>query len=700
MRKIKPGHGRQEQGAGAGPFPGGVQLLAVVCVAFLAFLPILHGEFLDWDDDFNFLNNLNYRGLGPRQLYWMFTTFLGGPYQPLTWLSCGLDYVLWGMNAARYHLTNVLLHSLNAGLFYAAGLRLLRLARPEPAEEKDLRWAAAFAALIFAAHPLRVESVAWITERRDVLSGAFYLAALLFYLRAAAEPALRVRRLRQALALYCAALLSKAIGVGFAFVLLALDVYPLRRLPASPKTWLAPESRPVLLEKLPFLAAGLLAGFVGLFGQYNSAATFQLSEFGPAQRLAQAAYGTVFYLWKTLLPSGLLPIYEVPASFDPYGWPFLLCGAAVIAAAALIYKFRARWPGLVTAAAAYLAFLAPVLGFVKMGSHFAADRYSYLACGGWALLAGGLLARWLAAGRGARALAVPAAVLLVALSARLTWTQTARWKNSETLWTYTVPLAPGSSLAYNNLGDVYFRQRRNAEAAVAYARALALRPDYAFVSYNLANALAGLKSWDQAERQYRETLRIKPDFPAARGNYGNLLADQGRYAEAEAQYNEALRLEPRNGDVRCGLAEVYLRRGLLEEAQVNYEQALRDKPTLYSAASNLALTLYRLKKWDQAEPWFLAAIRLAPDRAIAHDNYGNFLLDFNRFGEAVAQYSEALRLDNTRPETYNNIGAALFRMGRAEEAIPYFQRALEINPGMAMARQSLAAALKLKGKKP
>ncbi len=697
MRKteLKP------RAAGPGTWAGRLPLLLVVGVTLLAFLPALRGGFVTWDDDWNFLNNFDYRGLGPVQLRWMFTTFLGGPYQPLTWLSFGLDYTLWGMDPARYHLTSLLLHAVNAGLFYALALRLLRLALPQDAEESLLKRGAVFAALSFAVHPLRVESVAWITERRDVLSGAFYLSAVLSYLRAVGVkgPAPRAR-LGPALALYCAALLSKAIGVGLAFVLLALDIYPLRRLQLSPKTWFSPEARPVLAEKLPFLGLGLAAGLVGLFGQQSSAVVLGLEQFGLARRTAQAAYGLVFYVWKTLVPARLLPIYEVPASFDPAAWPFLLCGAAVLAAAVLVYKFRSRWPGLLTAAVVYLAFLAPVLGFVKMGSHFAADRYSYLACGGWAVLAGWALIRAMSGGRSARALAAPAAVLLIAVFARLTWQQAQRWESSAALWTYVVPLAPESALALNNLGDVYFKAKRFTESEAAYSKALALRPDYAFISYNLASTLAGQKKWEQAERQYRHTLRIMPAFPAAHGGLGNLLSDLGRYAEAEAEYREAIRLEPANADFHYWLGDAFLYKERLPEAQAEYEQALRLNPRRAAAAANLALTLYKQRKLEQSEHWYLEAIRLAPGLAIAHDNYGNLLQDLNRYAEAAAEYGTALGLDASRPETYNNIGAVLVRQGRAAEAVPYFRRALELKPDMAMAGRGLASALKLKGKTP
>ncbi|PIU20638.1 MAG: hypothetical protein COT18_01230 [Elusimicrobia bacterium CG08_land_8_20_14_0_20_59_10] len=675
-----------------GGFLRWLPLLLALAVAAFAFLPALNGGFLTWDDDWNFLTNTAYRGLGPRQLRWMFTTFLGGPYQPITWLTFGLDYKLWGMEAYGYHLVNLLLHTLNAGLFYAVTLRLLRLGRPE-AHEKHLRWGAAFAAIVFAAHPLRVESVAWITERRDVLSGAFYLASALFYLKAAGpEPGgLRGRRLAFSLCFYAAALLSKAIGVAFAFVLLALDVYPLKRLDLSPKTWLTPGARGVLKEKLPYLALGAAAGAVGYFGQWQASAMLPLAQFGPAQRLAQSAYGLAFYLWKTLLPVGLLPIYEAPDNFNPAALPFLASGAAVLALAAVIYALRRRLPALLTAAAVYLAFLAPVMGIVKMGVHFAADRYSYLACTGWAALAGAALACMLGAGGMTRELARIAAVLLAFVLVGMTRAQSALWRSSEVLWSYVVPRAPGSALAANNLGDVLFKQGRYDEAAAFYRKALDLRPDYAFISYNLANALTKQKNWAQAERQYLDALRLAPDFTVAHGNYGNLLTDLGRYNEAGEQYRAALKNAPGDPDMHYGLGDTFLHRGRLVEAQAAYEEALRLNPDIGGAAANLALALYRQKKWGQAERWFLEALRLKPELAAVRDNYGNLLLDLGRYNEALARYQEALQLE-PRAETYNNIGAAMLRQGRAADAIPYFEQALSMKPEMAMARKSLAVA--------
>ncbi|MFQ5804550.1 MAG: hypothetical protein ACE5JQ_16800, partial [Candidatus Methylomirabilales bacterium] len=213
----------------------------IIAATFTAFLPALQNEFVDWDDTTNLVENPNYRGLGLKQLQWMFTTVLTGHWIPLTWVTFGLDYLLWGMNPVGYHLTNLLLHTANALVFYFLALRLLRLATRGPGEI-TLRLGAGASALFFALHPLRVESVAWATERRDVLSGLFFLLTILTYLKAgeAKEHGHRRRWLAGSVGLYALALLSKAIVMTLPFVLVILDVYPLRRLPGRWQEWIAP----------------------------------------------------------------------------------------------------------------------------------------------------------------------------------------------------------------------------------------------------------------------------------------------------------------------------------------------------------------------------------------------------------------------------------------------------------------------------
>jgi hypothetical protein len=295
------------------PRPSSLVPLLVAIATFVAFLPALRNGFVAWDDDKNFLANPHYRGLGWIQLRWMWTTFHLGHYVPLSWMTLGLDYVLWGMNPLGYHLTNIVLHVANAVLVYVLARRILQLSGAAPSEDRE-RSLAAFAALVFALHPLRVESVAWVTERRDVLSGFFYLSTVLLYLRAATQPARFVRWYVLALLSFVCALLSKATSVTVPVVLLILTVYPLHRISASmvrsPRSAL--RSRAVL-DLIPF---ALLSAATAVLSIVALHAPTQLDT--PA-KVAVSAYSIVFYLWKTVVPAGLSPIYEMPQRVDHLG---------------------------------------------------------------------------------------------------------------------------------------------------------------------------------------------------------------------------------------------------------------------------------------------------------------------------------------------------------------------------------------------
>src|SRR4029077_18998051 len=375
--------------------------LTVAVVTFAIFVPALRNEFVRWDD-FDLLGqNPHYRGLGWSELGWMFTTFHTGHYQPLSWITFAVDYLIWGMEPLGYHLTNLVLHAANAALFYFLSLRLLSLALSihYPSADLRLKTAAGFAAFFFAIHPLRVESVAWATERRDVLSGLFFLATILCYLQAMTysnDPSHHARWRNKALIVYGLSLLSKASGVTLPVVLLVLDVYPLRRLGGGPGMWLGPLARRVWWEKVPFFLLAAGAAVIAPLAQSESGASGALADLrvhGVAARLAQSLYGLAFYLWKTILPTDLSPLYEVPRNLDPFAWPFfwpfLLSGAIVVALTIGLFVLRRRWPAGLASWICYVAILAPVLGFVQNGAQMVADRYSYLSCLAWAILLGG-----------------------------------------------------------------------------------------------------------------------------------------------------------------------------------------------------------------------------------------------------------------------------------------------------------------------
>jgi len=502
-------------------------LVFIIAITFAAFFPVLNNGFVNWDDDKNILQNPNYRGLGWTNLCWMFTTLHMGHYQPLSWVTFGLDYLLWGMDPFGYHLTNLLLHAGNAVLFYFVGLRLLRLtfSAPTVLADHSLRLASGFAALVFSIHPLRVESVAWVTERRDVLSGLFFLWTILCYLKAVEVRETRSRRewMSAALTVYFLSLLSKASGITLPLVLLVLDIYPLRRLTGGLRGWFGPEHRRVLWEKVPFLLFALWAGIGAGIAQYRSGAVTPFEKHGILARVGQALFGLVIYLWKTILPLGLSPLYDLTGRVDLVGRTLLLSGALVLIISIALFVLRRCWPAGLAIWVYYVTVLAPVLGIVQSGPQVAADRYTYLSCLGWALLAGaGLLYYWKLSLRYRKLrptliVVNSLAVLVLVALASLTWTQTKVWHDSENLWRYVLKVNEQSALAHNNLGNALVDEERLEEAAEQFHQALLIDPGFARAHYNLGVVLTRQGRSEEAKNHFREALRqIKKNRGIAR----------------------------------------------------------------------------------------------------------------------------------------------------------------------------------------
>ncbi len=457
--------------------------LIVVLVTTAAFLPALQNGFVNWDDYENYVTNPYYRGLGWIQLRWMFTTFFFGHYQPLSWMTLALDYLLWGLNPFGFHLTNLILHAINALLFYFVAVRLLSLSNPAP-PAPAIRIAAGCSALFFAIHPLRVESVAWASERRDVQAGLFFFLTLLCYLKAVTGAKRNSSRwLGLALVVYTLSLLSKAVGMTLPVVLLLLDFYPLTRLSGGPGKWFAPEYRRIWWEKFPFFILGVAAGVIAVAAQRDFGALKSFEQWSAAARLAQALFGLVFYLWKTLIPFNLSPLYELPQDFHPWNLTILLSAAIVAALSVALLAARDVWPAALASWIFYILLLAPVLGVAQSGAQFVADRYSYLACLGWAILAGAALLRcrhaWIDGKIGKRSYLLTigtAALILIALGV-LTWRHARVWHDSEKLWRHVLSVVPESSFAHSNLGTVLL-EHNEFEEALAHAREAArLRPD-------------------------------------------------------------------------------------------------------------------------------------------------------------------------------------------------------------------------------
>ncbi|MBI2386861.1 MAG: hypothetical protein HYV14_12770, partial [Elusimicrobia bacterium] len=346
--------------------------------AFLAFLPSLGHGWTNLDDPMFLLGETGWRGLGPDAVAWAFTSKVGSVYQPLAWLTYGLDHALWGMDPFGFHLQSVLWHAISAGLMFLIARRLLELARPVRSSDPDwgLNAAAFLSAMVFSVHPLRAESVSWASERRDVVCCAFVLAAVWAYLRP--------RNRKLVFALFLLSLLSKGMALLLPVALLALDVYPLRRV--GPR---GEGLRTALKEKLPLFALAFVFGLVGLAAQERIRWTWEQHAL-PA-RLAQACFALLFYVRKTLWPSGLMPLYELRPPLDPAEPRFVAAAAAVAAAALVCWRRRLSRPWLAASAFWYAVLLFPVSGLFQFGPQLVADRYSYITTLPLAVLAGAAL---------------------------------------------------------------------------------------------------------------------------------------------------------------------------------------------------------------------------------------------------------------------------------------------------------------------
>jgi tetratricopeptide (TPR) repeat protein len=553
----------------------------VVAATVACFAPVLGNDFVDWDDYEALRDNPHYRGLGPSQIAWMFTTFRLGHYQPLSWLTLGADYLVWGTNAAGYHLTSALLHAAAAlACFLLIDAVLRRVGTAAAAAPR--RWAAAAGALFFALHPLRVEPVAWAAIRGDVLAGLLVLLAAGIYVR-------RGRSSPAALGLFAVSLLAKSTGVALPAVLVVIDHFALGRFRRE-------GAAAVLREKLPWLALSLLALGVAFVAKNSAGAVVSGGAIphGVVERVLQAAYGLCFYLARTLVPTGLSPLHPLERALVAPAPIFTACLVAVVVGTALLVALRRRLPGLLGAWLAYALAVSPVLGFAQSGPQLVADRYSYLASVPWSvLLAAGLCraqARLPAGSAAARALPVAVAALLLLLGG-LAARQTLFWRDSASLWDRALAVHPDSGLVNFYRANVA-RSAGELDAAVAgYTRALALDvPLRAQALNNRGVARAARGELDAALADISEAIRLRPEA-AWYLNRGSVRV-RSDPAAAIADWTEALRRDPDLLEARYARAAAREATGQIAGAIADYravlERAGPDWPERAQVARRLA----------------------------------------------------------------------------------------------------------------
>lgn len=662
--------------------------LALFIGTLLLFAPAIGHDFVNYDDpDYVTANAHVKAGLSGETIRWALTSGEASNWHPLTWMSHLLDVSIFGLNPQGHHATSVGWHALNAVLAFLALRRLT-----------GALWASAFFAALFAWHPLRVESVAWVSERKDVLSGFFWFAILWLYAvyverRSACGAAKGSWRIYALLVLALAlGLMAKPMLVTLPCVLLLLDFWPLHRTPwlGAPPDALNTKQESIcwlLVEKVPLFAFVIISSVVTYVVQRSGgsvSAALTLDE-----RLANSVVAVVRYLGKFFIPIDLAVLYPHPGH-----WPWMqLTGAMIVVGAVTtgaIWQWRRR-PWILVGWLWFVGTLVPAIGLVQVGLQSMADRYTYLPMLGVQLALLWTL-RETVTSTAARVAWAWAGVVVLVCCLVTTTRQIGVWRNSLTLFDQAIATTTGNYLAHDNRGLDLFRAGRIEEAMQAYRESLAINPGYLNANNNLGHALVELGRPAEAISLYRVALKAQPNHLEVRNNLANALSDLGQLAEAEEHYAFVLARKPEHANALNGFGVLLAMQNRPVEAKAQLEQALRFAPDNASAEANLGNVCSMLGQRDDALAHYRRAVEFNPRDAITHSNIGALLNTQEKFSEAIVILQGSLSLRPDNPDALAQLGLALLRQGRGEEGVRALHTALQLRPDHPQALAWLRAA--------
>ncbi|MGA2243225.1 MAG: tetratricopeptide repeat protein [Verrucomicrobiota bacterium] len=728
--------------------PGVCVFLAAI--TFAVFGQTLGHEFINFDDNlYVYENPAVTRGLNLKGVEWAFTHIVLANWHPLTMMSHMLDCRLYGLKAGGHHLTSVLLHT-------ASGILLFLALR----QMTGFLWRSAFVAAVFAIHPLRVESVAWVAERKDVLSGFFMMLTLWAWVKyvqgagnrepggktsnisASGEtsPKPRLRRGERseggqqptsnaqwcywsAVFFFALGLMSKPMLVTLPVILLLLDFWPLKRISdfgfrtALHSLWAKDGSSE--LKNAPQLTGATTCRVETERRRLNHL----LLEKLPLLGLAVASCGVTIFAQHEAIASSdkfSLPlrmgnalisyVVYLGQMFWPSGltvlYPFapgdvgvskVVLSLVLLAGISTGVFVLRRRPYFLTGWLWYLIMLAPVIGILQVGWQARADRYTYLPQIGLYLLLTWAAAD-LCAGRRHRRVVLGgcATVILVALIF-CARAQTAYWRNSESLWTHTLACTSDNFIGHYNYGFARLKKGKVDEAIAHFQTALQINPNYVEIRINLGNALLQKGKVDEAIVHFQTALQINPDYAEAHYNLGNALFQKGKVDEAIVHFQTALQINPDDAEACYNLGNALLQKDKVDEAIVHFQKALQIKPDYAEAHYNLGNALFQKGNVDEAIVHFQKTLQIKPDNAKAHNNLGSALLQKGNVNEAIAHLQKALQLNPDYAGACYNLGNALLQKGDVDEAIAYYQKTLRINPDFADAHYNLGNILLQKG---
>ena len=589
--------------------------LCLIVVVVAVFWPVKNYEFINFDDDVYVTENPHVKfGLTLKNVVWAFTTMHASNWHPLTWLSHMLDCELYGLNPGRHHLTNLLIHTINALLLFLVLRRMT-----------GAFWRSSLVAALFALHPLHVESVAWVGERKDLLSTLFWILTMWAYLWYTKKP--RLDRYVLILLLFSLGLLSKSMLVTLPFTLLLFDYWPLGRFqlaqssgnrkPDGSKsirlTYCQSLIFRLVLEKIPFFALSAASSFLTFIAQQKGGSVKSFELFPLESRIGNAFMSYVNYIGKMIWPHQLTVFYPHPGMLPL--WQVVGAGLLLVCLTVVAIRSARRHPYLVVGWLWYLGTLVPVIGLVQVGMHAMADRYTYVpSIGLFVIIAWGIpdiLQGW-----GCREVvfATVAGLLLLTFTA-VTVSQIRHWSNSITLFEHTLKVTINNYIIHNNLGNALLAQGKNDDAIAHYAEVLRIKPYFVEARVNLGSALVRQGKDQEAIAHYTESLRIRPDLAKAHNNLGIALVHQGRYQEAIAHYVEALRIKPDYADAHYNFGNALVLQREYREAIAHFAEALRITPDLAEAHFSLAWTYLMIGNRGAAVKEYEILKKIHPDLA-------------------------------------------------------------------------------------
>jgi tetratricopeptide (TPR) repeat protein len=664
----------------------GIFLLVIV---WIAFGHALSHDFVGYDDQRYVVQNpWVTNGLTPGGIQWAFTHVHASNWHPLTTISHMLDCQLYGLQPWGHHLTNILLHAAAAILLFLALWELT-----------GNLWPSLLVAAVFAVHPLRVESVAWVSERKDVLSGVFFMLTLWAYARYARSNGPSPFRYVTVVVFFAFGLMCKPTLVTLPFVLLLLDYWPLGRSQPSSLDGGISRSRWrwLVVEKLPLFVLSAAACVATLLAQKQA---LDASLKPPLmERVDNALISYVIYVGQMIWPARLAVLYPYPEGNLKVP-QVILALLLLLMISVAFFLWRRKYPFLLTGWLWYLGMLVPMIGIVQVGSQVRADRYTYLPqiglylLGAWGAME--LFHQWR---RTREVLAITAVLIIVALTTR-SYLQTSYWRDTETLWKHAIASTSNNYIAHTNLAQTLSQSGRFAEAIAECEKALKIKPDLAAAHNNLGSALQqntqsgdGARGQDgavdEAIEHFRKALQIKPDFTQARSNLGTTLLQKGQVDEAIAQFQKTLEMEPNYAEGEFSLGKAFLQKREVNEAIVHYQKALEINPDYAEAQYYLGNAFVAEGKYSQSIAAYEAAVRIRPDYFEAHRNMGRVLATIGKTNEALKEFDEALRINGNSAEVHFTLGSLLRQMGHREEAIAHLAEALRLKPDYEYAKQQL-----------